>query len=181
MFYTLHRLVKWFFVLLGVGCLLWLYSMREALEPLYVWYDVYENGGIQRTEPLPVMKGEGLNVLDGHTFQLKSDGRVYSVRLTGFDLPAPPLSPAEIDAEKKRRQILREVVIGRPAEVSVSYSNYNSLLGVVYAGGTNINTHFVAHGLSRFNREYVKSTPRDLQYKFFAAARSTTLKPAAAE
>jgi hypothetical protein len=175
MFYTLHRLVKWFFVLLGVACLFWLYTQRAALEPIYVWYDVYENGGIQRNEPLPVARGQGLAIIDGHTFQMKADGRVITVRLTGFDIPAPPLLPAEIEKEKKRREILREAVVGKEVEVAITFSNFHSMLGVVQAGGTNLNTLFVARGLSRFNREYVKTTPRDLQYKFFAAARSTAM------
>ena len=172
MFYTLHRLVKGFFMLLALGCVVWLYTQREALAPLWVWYDVYENGGIQRTEPLPAVEGEGIAVLDGHTFQMKSNGRIYSVRLTGFELPAPPLSAEDIQWEKARREMLRRSVLAKPVRVDVTYSNGASLLGVVHAGTTNLNTHYVAKGLSRFNRDYVKSAPRDLQYKFFAAARA---------
>jgi hypothetical protein len=172
MFYTLHRLVKWFFMLLAAGCLFWLYTQREALEPLYVWYDVYENGGIQKTERLPIVEGEGLHVLDGHTFQMKTGGRVISVRLTGFELPAAPLSPSDIQLEKARRELLRNFVIARPVRVQVTFSNANSLLGIVHVGETNLNTHYVARGLGYFNRDYVKSAPRDLQYKFFAAARA---------
>src|SRR5262249_50233302 len=101
MFYTLHRVVKWFCMLLVAGCLVWLYIQREALEPMRVWYDVYENGGIQRTEPLPTLKGQGIAVYDGHTFQMKGDGQLYSVRLTGFELPSPPFSQSELDLEKQ--------------------------------------------------------------------------------
>jgi hypothetical protein len=172
MFYALHRLVKWFFMLLCVGLLVWLYTQREALEPIWVWYEVYENGGIQRTDRLPLIEGQGIVVTDGHTFQMKSGGKVYSVRLTGFDLPEPPLSTAEIAREKARREFLRQNVVGKPVRVEITYSNKNSLLGVVQANGTNLNTHYVATGSSHFNRDYVKTTPRDLQYKFFAAARA---------
>src|SRR5262245_38251959 len=172
MFYTLHRLVKWFFMLLALACVGWLYTQREALEPVWVWYDVYENGGIRNTDPLPTIGGEGISVIDGHTFQMKSDGRYYSVRLTGFEQPTPPLSQSELELEKKRRELLRGVVVGNPIRVDVTYSNQNSLLGIVHFGSTNLNTYYVTHHLSRFNREYVKSTPRDLQYKFFAALRS---------
>ena len=175
MFYLLHRLVKWFFILLAAGCLYWLYTQREALEPLYAWYDVYENGGLQKTEQLPVFEGEGIHVLDGHSFQMRAAGRVVVVRLTGFELPAPPLSPGDITMEKRRRQLLREMVVSRPVRVEVTFSNANSVLGIVHAGSTNLNTYFVSEGISQFNKDYVKSAPRDMQYKFFAAVRAREL------
>jgi hypothetical protein len=177
MFYTLHRLVKWFFILLALACLVWLYTQREALQPVWAWYDVYENGGIAKTEPLPVLDGEGVAVIDGHTFQMKSEGKFYSVRLTGFEIPESPLSQAEVDLEKRRRETLRGIIVGKPLHVQISYSNQNALLGIVHAGVTNLNTLYVTSGLSRFNRDYVKSTPRDLQYKFFAASRAKANDP----
>jgi endonuclease YncB( thermonuclease family) len=172
MFYLLHRLVKWFFVLLAFGCVFWVWTQRAAFEPLWVWYDVYENGGIQKTGNLSVVNGQGIGVFDGHTFQMKNGNQIISVRLTGFDLPEPPLTPAQIAEEKRRREFLRNAVVGKPVQVEITYSNANSLLGVVHADGTNLNTYYVTSGLGHFNREYVKSTPRDLQYKFFAAARA---------
>lgn len=179
MFYALHRLVKYLCILALIGCVAWAYTQRAALDPLWVWYDVYENGGIQKTDPLPVMSGEGLSVTDGHTFQMKSEGRTYAVRLTGLDLPEPPLTPEKIEQEKRRREFLRAAVIGKPVRVEITYSNQNSLLGIVYTGTTNLNTYYVANDLSHFNRDYVKTTPRDLQYKFFAAARAKSQELAA--
>jgi hypothetical protein len=176
MFYTLHRLVKFFFILLALGCVVWLYRQRQALEPIWVWYDVYENGGIQKTEPLPVMTGEGKAVIDGHTFEMRSDAGLVAVRLTGFDVPQPPFSIDEIMLEKRRREFLRNAIVGKPIRVEVTYSAPRSVLGIVYSGRTNLNTYYVSSGLSHFNREYVKTTPRDLQYKFFAAARAKTDK-----
>lgn len=176
MFYKLHRLVKWFFVaLMAAGCY-WLYLQREALEPVWVWYDVYENGGLEKTAPLPILQGEGIAIVDGHTFQMKGQGRIYSVRLTGFNQPEPPLSNQELSREKARRAKLRDFVVGKNVNVEVTYSNLNSVLGIVHAGPTNINTYFVANDLSEFNREYVKSVPRDQQYRFFAAARTLEKK-----
>ncbi len=172
MFYALHRLVKGFFILMALGCLFWLYTQRQALEPIWVWYDVYENGGIQRVEPLPAVAGHGVAVIDGHTFQMKLDNRIVSVRLTGFDQPEAPLSPADIQLEKRRREFLREAVVGKPVKVEVTYSGPDSLLGIVYANDTNLNLYYVSHGMSRFNREYVKTTPRNRQYQFFAADRA---------
>jgi len=176
MFYTLHRLVKWTVLLVALAGVYWLYLQREALEPVWVWYDVYENGGIERTEPLSALRGEGLNIIDGHTFQMKSRGAIYSVRLTGFDLPVPPVSAGEAKLEKERREVLHRFVIGKPVQVDVTYSNLNSVLGIIEAGGTNLNTYYIANGLSHFNREYVKTVPRDLQYRFFSASRAREKK-----
>lgn len=171
MFYLLHRLVKWFFIaLLGTG-LYWLWLQRDALEPVYVWYDVYENGGLQKTEQLPVMTGRVVRVIDGHTFQMNHDNKSYSVRLTGFILPEPPFSNTDIELEKERRRILKQTVLMQNVTVEVTYSTVNSLLGIASVGGTNLNTLFITNGLSKFNREFVKSVPRDVQYRFFAAQR----------
>jgi hypothetical protein len=172
MFYRLHRAVKYFWVAIILTAAVWIYSQREAFEPLYAWYDVYENAGLQRMEPLPVIEGQGVSVLDGHTFQMKSDGKFYSVRLTGFEMLTPPLSAAEIELEKERRKVLRDLVVSQHVRVDVTYSNQNSLLGIVHAGATNLNTLFVANGLSTFKRDYVKKIPRDDQYRFFSAARA---------
>jgi hypothetical protein len=172
MFYTLHRLVKGIFWVLVLGAIYWTWLQREALEPVYVWYDVYQNGGIDRSEPLPAVQGKGLNIIDGHTFQMLKDKHVYTVRLSGFDIPEPPLSPAEIVREKARRDFLRSCVVSNQVHVEVTYSNVNSLLGVVYSGATNVNIHFLTNNLSHFNRAYVKSMPRDVQYRFFSADRA---------
>jgi hypothetical protein len=172
MFYTLHRLVKGAFWMLICAGIYWAWLQREALEPVYVWHDVYKNGGIDRTDPLPTISGKGLHVLDGHTFQLLRNKHVYSVRLTGLEIPEAPLTPAQIAIEKARREFLRGAVISNQVHVEVTYSNMNSLLGVVYVGKTNLNTHFITNDLGRFNGDYVKTVPRDVQYKFFSAARA---------
>lgn len=171
MFYTLHRLVKGLCWALLLACLYWVWLQREALEPAYVWYNVYRNGGIDQTEPLPTLQGKGSYVLDGHTFQMRSGKNVYSVRLTGLGIPTPPLTPRELLLEKARREFLRHAVLSNRVHVEITYSNRFSLLGVAYVGKTNLNIHFVTNGLSQFKPEYVKGVPRDLQYRFFAAER----------
>lgn len=171
MFYFLHRMVKWFFIaLVGTG-LYWVWLQREALEPVYVWYDVYENGGLQKTDQLETIRGRGLRILDGHTFQMLHDGKAYSVRLTGFEIPEPPFSNTDLQVEKERIRVLKESVLAEGVQVEITFANNNSLLGIVTAKGTNLNTFYLTNGLSRFNREYVKSVPRDVQYRFFAAQR----------
>ena len=171
MFYFLHRLVKWFFIaLIGAG-LYWLWLQREALEPVYVWYDVYENGGIQENDRLTVLPGRAVRIVDGHTFQMVNDGKAYSVRLTGFEIPRPPFSHSDVELEKERIRVLKEKVLTKDVSVAITFVSNNSILGIVTANGTNLNTFFLTNGLSRFNREYVKGVPRDLQYQFFAAQR----------
>lgn len=171
-FYLLHRLVKGLIWLAVLGLMYWLWLQREALEPIYAWHDVYQNGGISQTEPLPRIEGRGLQVVDGHTFAILSDKRIYNVRLTGFEMPQPPLSLPEIQQEKARREHLRGLILSNNVQVQVTYSNLNSLLGVAYVGPTNLNIYFLTNDLSKFNRDYVKSTPRDTQYRFFSAARA---------
>lgn len=171
MFYTLHRVVKGLVYLALLAGLYWVWQQRAALEPVYVWYDVYKNDGIERTEPLPRIFGKGLHIVDGHTFKIASNKNVYSVRLTGFEVPEPPLSAEEIEVEKARRDFLRSAIVSNIVHVEVTYSNVNSLLGVVSVGKTNLNIHYITNNLSRFNREYIKTMPRRVQYEFFAAAR----------
>jgi endonuclease YncB( thermonuclease family) len=171
MFYMLHRLVKWFFTALVLAGLYWVWLQRAAIEPVYVWYDVYENGGLKNDSPLEEKRGRVVAVVDGHTVQMKHDGKSYAVRLTGLQIPEPPLATSEIAREKERRELLRNLLIGQEVNVQVSYATPASLLGIVSVNGTNINLMFITNGLGRFNATYVKGAPRDLQYQFFAAER----------
>ena len=171
MFYFLHRLIKWMFIALVGAGLYWLWLQREVLEPVYVWYDVYDNGGLQKTERLRAVSGTAIHVIDGHTFQLSSGKQVYSVRLTGLEVPVPPLPENERQREVERRQFLKETVMNQPVDVQVTYSENGGLLGIVTAKGTNINLYYLTNGLGNFRHEYVKGLPPDVQYQFFAAKR----------
>jgi hypothetical protein len=171
MFYFLHRLMKWVFMaLMGVG-LYWLWLQREALEPVYAWYDVYENGGLKNDKALHSIRGKAIAVVDSYTVQVKEDGRSFSVRLTGLQMPEPPLSNTDIRLDKERRQALREMVVGNEVDVQVTYAAPGSMLGIVSVGGTNLNVYFITNNMVRFNPSYIKALPRDLQYQFFAAER----------
>lgn len=173
MFYTLHRLLKLIVILFFVGVLVWVWQQRHILEPAFVWHDVYKNGGIERTGTLPQVEGRGSYIFDGHTFQLKtSENRVYVVRLTGFESPAPPLSAEGILLEKRRRDALKFLVLSNSVRIEITYSNQNSLLGIAHAGNTNVNVYFITNHLAQFKGDFVKSVPRDVQYTFFAAARA---------
>ena len=171
MFYTLHRLIKWVFIALIAAGLYWVWLQREFLEPVYVWYDVYDNGGINKTAPLKVIQGKPTHVLDGHTFQMVHGNAVSTVRLTGFDIPTPPLPEEEREKELERRKFLRETILGQQARVSVTYADQGSILGIVTVNGTNMNLYYLTNGLSKFRPDYVKGLPREMQYQFFAAKR----------
>jgi hypothetical protein len=171
MFYLLHRAVKWVFIALIAAGLYWLWLQREVLEPVYVWYDVYDNGGIQKTDRLPSIQGKAVHIVDGHTFHMSQGNKVYAVRLTGFEMPEPPLAHDDREMELERRRFLRENVLMRPANVSVTYAEHGSVLGIVTVNGTNLNLYYLTNGLSKFRPDYIKSLPRDMQYQFFAARR----------
>ena len=171
MFYTLHRLVKWTFIALIAAGLYWVWLQREMLDPVYVWYDVYDNGGINKTQPLDVLQGKATHVVDGHTFQMVQGNRVYAVRLTGFEIPTAPLPEDEREKELERRKFLRESVLTQQAKVEVTYADQNSVLGIVTVNRTNLNMYYLTNGLSNFRPDYIKALPRDMQYHFFAAKR----------
>jgi endonuclease YncB( thermonuclease family) len=171
MFYFLHRLVKWVFIALIAAGLYWVWLQREMLEPVYVWYDVYDNGGIQKTNRLQVIEGKATHVLDGHTFQMTQGNKAYSVRLAGFEIPEVPLPNEERALELERRKFLRETVLMQEAKVDVTYSEGASVLGIVHVNGTNLNLYYVTNGLGKFRPAYIKALPRDMQYQFFAAKR----------
>ena len=171
MFFLLHRLVKWVFIALIAAGVYWAWLQREALEPVYVWYDVYDNGGITQTNRLPVLHGKATHVLDGHTFQLSDGNRVYNVRLTGFEVPKPPLPDEERERELARREFLRNALLTQPASVQVTYSDQGSVLGIVTVNNTNLNLYYLTNDLGRFRRDYIKGLPREMQYQFFAAKR----------
>jgi hypothetical protein len=171
MFYALHRLLKLSGWILVALLLAWLYTQREAIKPLWVWYDVYQNGGLQKTGQLPTIGGTATQIQDGQTFQLESDKKFYTVRLTGFAMPEPPLSASELKREFKRREALKERIFHKPVTVGITYSNQNSFLGIVRADGTNLNLFFLTNGLSSLKPDYIKTAPRDVQYQFFSAER----------
>lgn len=171
MFYFLHRLVKWVFMaFIGAG-LYWAWLQREALEPVYVWYEVYENGGLKINKSLHTLHGKAIAVVDSLTVQVKEDGRSLSVRLTGLQMPEPPYSHTDIRLEKERKEALRDMVVGEQVDVQVTYAAPGSMLGILSVGGTNVNLYFITNGMARFNSGYVKGLPREMQYQFFAAER----------
>lgn len=171
MFYFLHRVIKWVFIALIAAGLYWVWLQREFLDPVYAWYDVYNNGGIQKSDSLDVVHGKVVHVLDGHTFQMTEGNRTYNVRLTGFEIPVPPLPDEERDREVQRRNILRQTILQQRADVRVTYAEQGSILGIVTVNGTNLNMLYLTNGLSKFRPDYIKPLPRDQQYQFFAARR----------
>lgn len=171
MFYFLHRMVKWVFMAFLAAGLYWAWLQREALEPVYVWYDVYENGGIKIDRELHTLHGKGLAVGDGLSFPMLQDGRTLTVTLVGLKLPDPPLSNTDRERAMERRRFLREAVVSKELDVQITYAAPGSILGIVTAGGTNLNLYMITNNLAQFNPTWIKGLPRDHQYHFFAAER----------
>ena len=172
MFYRLHRLVKILVGLFILGVFAWLWQHRAAVEPVLVWYQVYENGGLENDETLPLIEGRALYIVDGHTLRLKThEGHSFLVRLAGLDYPERPLSAYEMAREKQRTQALREQVLSNWVHVEVTYSQEHSVLGIAHVREKNLNLHFITNGLATLNRDYIKRMPREHQYDFFLAAR----------
>lgn len=171
MFYFLHRLVKVALALCLILLVAWGWRQREAFAPVGVWYQVWQNGGIQNTQELELASGLGVHVLDGHSFQMKNGKGVLNVRLTGFETPTAPVVGDELLMERRRREFLRERVISNQVSVAMTYSNRNSVLGIVSVSGTNLNLLYITNGLSRLEPGYIKAAPRGAQYQLFAAAR----------
>src|SRR5688500_3141176 len=112
MFYRLHRLAKLLVWMLVLGVLIFVWQQRAVFEPLLLWYQVIENGGIEIDGELPVVEGRAQYISDGHTFRIKtSDGTYYLVRLAGLNYPARPLSALEMGLEKQRREALQTLVL----------------------------------------------------------------------
>ena len=173
MFHRLHRLTKWLVGAFVLGIFAYLWTQRAALEPLLVWYQVYKNGGFENEAELPVVEGRALHIADGHTVRLKTEeGAYFLVRLAGLDYPSQPLSAYEAVREKKRLEVMRNLVYSNWVSVEVTFSDQHSALGIVHVGKTNLNLHYITNGLATLNRDYIKRMPREHQYDFFSAARS---------
>jgi endonuclease YncB( thermonuclease family) len=172
MFYAIRRMIKLLMGLCVLAVLFWVYQQRAIFEPAFVWYDVYENGGITNTTALPTVSGRATRVTDPHTFQIRQrKGDFLTVRLTGLQEEPVPTTPQEFQLQKPKRDALAALVLSNFVHVDVTYSNKNSILGVAYANGTNVNTALVAHGDGRLKPEYIKLLPRQTQYAFFRAHR----------
>lgn len=185
MFYAIRRTIKVFVALcfLGAACLI--YQQRSAFEPLEVLYEVYENGGITNKAELPEIKGRVAAVLDSRTFHLRTEpGHLLAVRLTGLDNVSPSMTPSQIKVEKEHLEFLKSLVLSNYLYVAVTYSNENSLLGIAYVNGTNVNTRLIALRKAELKPEYIKNLNRKTQYDFFYARRlaqkGTTAPPDAA-
>ena len=171
MFYFLHRMVKWVFTALIAAGLYWAWLQREALEPVYVWYDVYENGGLKNDRELHILRGRALAVGDSLSFPMLQDGRTLTVTLVGLKLPDPPRSNTDLARAKERRRFLREAILSKEVAVQITYAAPGSILGIVTAGGTNLNLYMITNNLAEFNPDWIKGMPRNHQYHFFAAER----------
>jgi hypothetical protein len=173
MFYAIRRMIKLFVLLCFLGFFFVLYLHRNDFEPAFVWYDVWDNGGITNKTTLPEIRGHATALFNSRTFQFRTDqGKILAVRLTGLNDVGTPATSAEVKEELHRRDLLRPMVLSNYLHIDVTYSNLNSVLGIVYSGSTNVNTRLIAIGSAQLKTEYIKSLPAKSQYDFFYARRA---------
>jgi hypothetical protein len=177
MFYAIRRMIKLFMALCLLALLFWAWQQRAVFYPVLVWYDVYQNGGHTNTTTLPTISGRATRVIDPHTFELRQKkGDYLTVRLTGLQEIPAPTTPQEYLPYKEKRDKFATLILSNYVHVDVTYSNKNSLLGVAYTNGTNINAALITQHHSTLKPEYIKPLPRHLQYTFFNARRSAEKK-----
>jgi hypothetical protein len=171
MFYTIHRCIKllsWCVVLLVA----WkIYERREVLEPVFIWYDVWDNGGLRVPEPKAIA-GRVEQVLSSQIFILTTRShKRFNVRLMGLKSSSEDRSLEAFAKEMERRKELEKMIKGNWVHVEISYENLNSLGGVVFLGPTNVNAELVRLGVARANKETAKGLPKESQYALIWAAR----------
>jgi hypothetical protein len=79
--------------------------------------------------------------------------------------------PRDLERAKERRRFLRETILSKEVDVQITYAAPGSILGIVTAGGTNLNLYMITNQLALFNPDWIKGMPRNHQYHFFAADR----------
>ena len=164
MFYTLHRGIK-AVMYCAVLLMVWkLYERREVFEPILIWYDVWDNGGLRVGEPKTIA-GRATHVLNSQTFVLSTRARGrFNVRLMGLKSPMADQSIEAAERERARRDALEKIIRNNWVHVEVSHENLDSLGGVVFLGPTNINANLVFHNLASASKESVQGLPKDSQY-----------------
>jgi hypothetical protein len=172
MFYAIHRAIK--FVLFC--CLLWvgwkMYQHRDVVEPAFIWYDVWDNGGL-REKPMPTVNGVVERVLNSQTFTLKTTNNSprLNVRLLGLGEPSKQQSVEAIENEKKRRDALEELIKGKEIVLHVAYENFNNVGGMVFLGKTNLNAYLVQQRFAFTDKDLVKGYTKEIQYQMLWSKR----------
>jgi len=171
MFYAIHRTIK--FTLFC--CALWVvwkaYEHRQVVEPAFIWYDVWDNGGFDE-KPMPKISGHVEKVLSSQTFILTKTNSVrYNVRLMGLRDPSKDLSLESLEREKKRREGLRDLIEGKDVSLNLAYENFNNIGGIVFLNSTNINACLIQQHLAFTDKELVKGFSKEIQYQMLWSKR----------
>lgn len=173
MFYAIRRMIKLFLGLCLLAILVWAWQQRAALEPAFVWYDVYKNGGHTNTTALPTVTGRVLRVIDAQTFEIRpKKGNFITVRLTGLEEEPLPTTREEATLQWQKKTALSNMVLSNFVHVDVTYSNVNSVLGIAHCKGTNVNAALIEKRVATLKPSYIKQVPRQTQYRLFYARRA---------
>lgn len=101
-----------------------------------------------------VIYGTVIKVLDGDSIIVRDDKKHHEVRLWGIDSPEYD-QPYGKNARKQSTKLLK----GKKVSVTViTKDNYGRLVGVVYAGNTNINEILVTQGSAWVYTKYCKES-----------------------
>jgi hypothetical protein len=174
MFYTIHRAIKFLCICALLGVAFKLYQNRSALEPAYIWYDVWENGGFHLPPPTTT-SGRVLQVLNSQTFVVdcrSGKQRVrFNFRLQGLREPSTEITLEAVEREKKRREALAALIDKEWVHLEITYQNGNNLGGVAFVHGTNVNAELVRQRNASTSKDLVKSLSKESQYSLLWANR----------
>src|SRR4051812_11128823 len=113
MFYALHRTMKFLLLCAFVGAGWRVYENRQVFEPALIWYDVWDNGGLNEKDTMPSVSGEVEQILNSQTFVLRSTNAMrFNVRLLGLKDPPKAASFEGLKKETERKERLEELIKG---------------------------------------------------------------------
>lgn len=181
MFHTLNKLAKLalFSCFVGVvsGVCYYAYDRREVwYTPLEDFWTVTHIEAPLNQEMLEHWDGRVTKVLSGDQFVMKSSAGLCSVRLTGLEAPLGTNRLDKVSVETARRSFLflSSMILSNDVRVAVTYipaREIRSGMGIVFLGGTNVNTAVVESGNARARLDFMKGLPRNIQYGLIKAER----------
>jgi endonuclease YncB( thermonuclease family) len=173
MFYTIHRAIKFLCICALLGVAFKMYQHRAALQPAFIWYDVWDNGGFRSPEPTTA-SGRVEQVINSQTFVVdcrSNKQRIrFNFRLQGLQEPSKGTLEG-VEREKKAREALAGLIDKQWVHLEITYQNGNNLGGVAFVGGTNVNAELVRQRNASTSKALVKGLSKESQYSLLWANR----------
>jgi endonuclease YncB( thermonuclease family) len=173
MFHTLHRIYVVGWVALVVAALAWIYPRSGASEALLDWYAVWQNRPEFNAPAVGELSGKVVRVIDGASLTVQTpDQQWHNIGLLGLEAPARTRGLAESRLADRSKALLAELVLSNDVEVLLTWTDaHRRGVGVVRAGGTNVNAAMVETGLVRLQPQFIKNLPLRDQYALVRAER----------